>query len=259
MNTNKKGALEHAQVLEYLPQFVNKTLEPALSSRVEKHLSACDDCTSALEFEQKLQLAAARQDDVSAIAMRNLEKLNARIEASIQAGSSDEQAPAAGKRGRDHSVVSRLQRLLQSLVPSPQLGGALAMGVCAVFVFGVLSPSNPVGEYEGPGSSVNTRGDKPDNDPVCKSSEDVVMESYQYHVEPAGSKALDSTHVDRVVSDTLPGSDYSLSVQDDGSLLLTLDINRCGVDGHRLRRTLQEQVSETVSMKNVKATSGKVD
>jgi len=149
---------DHEELMLLLPLYVNHSLDKVKTLAVEKHLKNCIECQNELAFEKSVQDSiSANETDVADISQKNLAKFNAQLDQQLaQKSKTDREIdrsnqPIQSKNASSNSLVERLLDYGRTLLtPGPALGGALALGLCAVLVVNVLSRPGDNGQLQSP-------------------------------------------------------------------------------------------------------------
>ncbi len=161
--TKVKENDDHEDFFGLLPLYVNHSLDKVKMLAVEKHLNHCVECQAELAFERSLQESInANEIDVTEISQRNLMKFNAQLDqrladkshfqaSQLEASIVKSELPVQGNNVSGNPLMERILDYGRTLLtPRPALGGALALGCCAVVVVSVLSRSIDGGETQSP-------------------------------------------------------------------------------------------------------------
>lgn len=156
--TNLKESDDHEALLLLLPLYVNHSLDSVKMHAVEKHLESCVECQNELIFEKSLQDSINTNEiDVPEISQKNLAKFNVQLDqriakkSNIDAQFSKSDSPVQSQKANSRSLTEQLMAYGRTLLtPGPALGGALALGCCAVLMFSVLSRSGNDDQMQSP-------------------------------------------------------------------------------------------------------------
>ena len=253
MKPENPKPLGHDVVLEYIPLLVNGSLDKDTKASVEAHIHSCKECQLELSFERSVQSATKPGKDVSSLAMSNLKKVNEKIDALTDT--------AADSKSSD-TLKDRVGGFFQSLFPpSPVLGGAMAMGVCAIFAVSFLHQpaidDYPVGTTRGierpsviDGKPVGTTsGEQQD----CDAGSVDNVQNFEYQIAHSASTADISSRIESVIEGIVPDTHYILDSDGQSQLKVTLDVTTCDSVNHELKRQFEESIEgvDSVKMRNL--------
>lgn len=222
--TTAKVNDKHEEFFEQLPLYVNHSLDTVNTLAIEKHLKECVDCQAELAFEKSLQESINANDtDVAEISQRNLMKFNAQLDERLAEESQVETSVAKSElpvqrnnvqsnTARGRSLIERIFDYLRPLLTQgPAIGGALALGCCAVVVVSVLSRSIVGGEAQSP-----LRG--------CEH----VIKQHEVRVITTNSHGVTNS-ANELLSEYFPGARFTVEANGDKVVLVSVTGDTCMV------------------------------
>lgn len=208
---------DHEELLLLLPLYVNQSLDKVKTLAVEKHLKNCVECQNELIFEKTLQESInANEIDVPEISQKNLVKFNAQLDQRIAEKSNfgaqiaKSESPIQNRKTSNSSLIERLfDKGRTLLTPSPALGGALALGCCAVLVVSVLSRSGDDNQMQSP-----LRG--------CEH----VIKSHELRIATSNTDGV-SGSAKSILQERFPDSPFTVETLGPGNVVVNLTGDTC--------------------------------
>ncbi|MEO1293512.1 MAG: zf-HC2 domain-containing protein [Pseudomonadota bacterium] len=141
---------EHDEVWALLPWYVNETLDPEETARVERHLAECEPCRRELVSQKRLRSAISDHSPADARMEKALARAKAALaaEAEAEAGPEREPVPALPPRMAARGGARSARQAQRASPQGWRLAGAAAVAclfVALTFAIGprFLSPSAP--------------------------------------------------------------------------------------------------------------------
>lgn len=217
--TRVKENDDHEDYFGLLPLYVNNSLGKVKMLAVKKHLNNCVECQTELAFERSLQESiSANEIDVTEISQRNLMNFNAQLDRRLAEKSQAETSiaksdfPVQGNHASGNPLIERIFDYGRTLLTNgTTVGGALALGCCAVVVVSVLSRSINGGETQSP-----LRG--------CEH----VVKQHELRVVTTKINSVTGSAKD-ILKEYFPGSNFTVEVLGDREVVVNITGDTCMV------------------------------
>jgi len=209
---------DHKEWFELLPLYVNRSLDAEKTLAVEKHLKKCIECQNELSFERSMQesISAVSDVDVAEISQRNLPKFNTQLDQLIAKKSVADASIADNEMSihtQSKNSIPLMQRVYNYgrtlLTPRPALGGALALGCCALVVVSVISRSGDSGQTQSP-----LRG--------CEH----LVKQHELRIVTSNTGSVTGS-AKNILEEYFPGSGFTVEALDNKNVVVNLTGDTC--------------------------------